>query len=193
MGAQTCFALLYADQLTVRQGSFGQMARWEPPLRAAFSNQVLFDIDHPSQLEDEMDLNQTFSLDEPPTEIRDFLQRVGFVHLRTVLDPGEIEGITADVSEAVARARPDDRRSWWTTVNGREVCNRVNYLNDQSSRIAALGADPRFLAIAALGDAELRDARIHSTETVSSSRRPGPRAASLTCPGTVIAVWAATR
>ena len=56
------------------------------------------------------------------------------------------------------RARPDDRRSWWTTVDGREVCNRVNYLNDESARIAALGADPRFLAIAALGGDDLRDA-----------------------------------
>src|SRR5580658_3075142 len=40
---KTCFALLYADQLTVRRGGFGQMARWEPPIRAAFSDQALFD------------------------------------------------------------------------------------------------------------------------------------------------------
>jgi len=156
---KTCFALLYADQLTVRQGSFGQMARWEPPLRVAFSNQALFDIDHPSHIEDEIDLSQTFSLGDSHTEIREFLHRAGFVHLRAVLDPEEIEGIEADVSAAVVRARPDDRRSWWTTVDGREVCNRVNYLNDGSSRIAALGADQRFLQIAALGEAELLDAQ----------------------------------
>ena len=135
------------------------MARWEPPLRVAFSNQALFDIDHPSHIEDEMDLSQTFSLGDSHAEIREFLHRAGFVHLRAVLDPEEIEGIEADVSAAVVRARPDDRRSWWTTVDGREVCNRVNYLNDRSSRIAALGADQRFLEIAALGEAELRDAQ----------------------------------
>ena len=50
---KTCFALLYADQLTVLQGGFGQMARWEPALRVAFSNQALFDIDHPAHMEDE--------------------------------------------------------------------------------------------------------------------------------------------
>ena len=33
------------------------------------------------------------------------------------------------MNTAVADARPDDRRSWWTTVDGRDVCNRVNYLN----------------------------------------------------------------
>ncbi len=50
---KTCFALLYADQLTVRQGSFGQVARWEPPLRVALSDQVLFDIDTPVRIDDE--------------------------------------------------------------------------------------------------------------------------------------------
>ena len=80
------------------------------------------------------------------------------MHLRGVLDTAEIAALTADVTAALGRARPDDRKSWWTTVDGREVCNRVNYLNDGSARIAALGADPRFLGIAALGGNDLRDA-----------------------------------
>lgn len=32
---KTCFALLYAEALTVREGSFGQLARWEPPLASS--------------------------------------------------------------------------------------------------------------------------------------------------------------
>ena len=159
---KTCFALLYADQLTIRQGSFGQVARWEPPLRVALSDQVLFDLDLPLRIDDEgghaIDLARTFTLGDPPQEIRDFLHRAGFVHLRGVLDAGEVGALTSDVELAVDRARPDDRKSWWTTVDGREVCNRVNYLNERSERVAALGADPRFLAIAALGGPELRDA-----------------------------------
>jgi len=159
---KTCFALLYAEQLTVLQGNFGQVARWEPPLRVAFSGQVLFDLDRPARLEDEagraVDPTRTFTLDDPTADVRDFLHRVGFVHLRGVLDPGEIAALTADVAVAVEQARPDDRKSWWTTVDGREVCNRVNYLNDGSARIARLGADPRLLAIAALGGDDLRDA-----------------------------------
>ena len=159
---KTCFALLYADQLTVRTGSFGQMARWEPPLRVAFSDQVLFDLDHPARIEDEarcdVDLEKSFTLEDPVTETREFLHRVGFLHLRAVLDADEIEALRSDVGDALRRARPDDRKSWWTTVDGREVCNRVNYLNERSPRIAALGADPRFLGIAALGGDDLRDA-----------------------------------
>jgi ectoine hydroxylase-related dioxygenase (phytanoyl-CoA dioxygenase family) len=159
---KTCFALLYADQLSVTQGSFGQVARWEPPLRVALSDQVLFDLDTPARIEDEdsheIDLARSFTLEDPPDDVRDFLHRTGFVHLRGVLDAGEVRGLTSDVTLAVNRARPDDRKSWWTTVGEREVCNRVNYLNETSERVAALGADPRFLAIAALGGPELRDA-----------------------------------
>ena len=159
---KTCFALLYAEQLSVTQGSFGQVARWEPPLRVALSDQVLFDLDAPVRIDDEdghdVDLARTFTLEDPPDEIRDFLHRVGFVHLRGVLDAGEVGALRSEVELAVDRARPDDRKSWWTTVDGHEVCNRVNYLNENSERVAALGADSRFLAIAALGGPELRDA-----------------------------------
>jgi Phytanoyl-CoA dioxygenase (PhyH) len=159
----TCFALLYGNQLTVSRGSFGQLARWEPPLRVALSNQSLFDLDHPARIEDEagceVDLTKSFTHEDPAKETREFLHRVGFVHLRAVLDAAEIDALRSDVVDALGRARPDDRKSWWTTVDGREVCNRVNYLNDGSPRIAALGADPRFRDIAALGGADLRDAR----------------------------------
>jgi hypothetical protein len=159
---KTCFALLYAEQLNVVQGTFGHVARWEPPLRVAFSEQVLFDLEQPTRLEDAqgnaIDLTRSFTLDDPPADVRDFFHRVGFVHLRGVLDAGEIAALTADVEVAVELARPDDRKSWWTTVGGESVCNRVNYLNDGSARIAALGADPRFVDIAALGGDDLRDA-----------------------------------
>jgi ectoine hydroxylase-related dioxygenase (phytanoyl-CoA dioxygenase family) len=57
----------------------------------------------------------------------------------------------------VARARPDDQRSWWTTVDGQDVCNRVNYLNEQSDLIAGLGVDPRMARIGRLSG-DLRDA-----------------------------------
>ena len=159
---KTCFALLYAEQLSITQGSFGQVARWEPPLRVALSDQVLFDLDTPVRIDDEdghdIDLARTFTLEDPPDVIRDFLHRTGFVHLRGVLDADEVGALRSEVELAVDRARPDDRKSWWTTVDGHEVCNRVNYLNENSERVAALGADSRFLAIAALGGPELRDA-----------------------------------
>jgi hypothetical protein len=159
---RSCFALLYAEQLSITRGSFGQVARWEPPLRVAFDGQAVYDIDDPPGLLDAagegLDLTRTFTLEDPHSEITDFLGRAGFVHLRGVMDLDEIESLQADVTAAVAGARADDRRSWWTTIDGQEVCNRVNYLNRESTLIAGLGTDERFVRIAALGGPDLREA-----------------------------------
>ncbi len=159
---RTCFALFYAEDLVVTRGRFWELARWEPALRAAFSGQAVYDLDRPTPVTGAdgapLDLDRSFSLDDDDAEIADFLQRAGYVHLTGVLAPDEIEALSGDVDAGVAAARPDDRRSWWTTVDGREVCNRVNYLNDGFPRIAALGEDPRFTRIAALSGHDLRDA-----------------------------------
>ncbi|MGH9081101.1 MAG: phytanoyl-CoA dioxygenase family protein [Acidimicrobiales bacterium] len=159
---RSSFALLYADELTVIRGSFGQLVRWEPALRGAFDGQQTYDIDDPPPVLDAdgrpLDIRRTFALDEPEDELTDFLDRAGYLHLRHVMQPDEIEALQLDVAAAVAKARPDDRRSWWTTANGRDICSRVNYLNEQSERVAGLGSDDRFLRIARLGGPDLCDA-----------------------------------
>ncbi len=158
---RTCFALLYAERLSFPRGTFGHLARWEAALRAAFDGQVIYDLtDAPPVVDRDarpLDLTTSFTLDDPDSEIRDFLDRAGFVHLRGVLRDDEILRLRADVDAAVVRARPDDEKSWWTTVDGNDVCNRVNYLSEQSSFIAALGDDARFRRIGALAGVELRD------------------------------------
>ncbi len=162
---RSCFGLFYADRLAFARGGFGSLARWEPALRVAFDGQPIYDLDDPPEVIDEagesLDLSRRFSLDDLEhrgDEVADFLARAGFVHLSGVVNGGEIGRLSADVAEAVARARPDDKRSWWTTVEGEDRCNRVNYLNEQSPFIAGLGEDERFRRIGALGGPDLRDA-----------------------------------
>ncbi len=74
------------------------------------------------------------------------------------MDADEIAALRLDVAAALVKARPDDRRSWWTMADGKQMCSRVNYLNEQSEQVAGLGSDERFLRIAALGGPDLRDA-----------------------------------
>lgn len=154
---RTCFALFYAERVTFPRGGLGLLARWEPALRAAFDGQAIYDVTAPPPLAD-VDLSRSFTLEDDDTEIRAFLDQVGFVHLRGVFSAGEVAALRRDVEAAVAKARPDDGRSWWTTVDGDEVCNRVNYLNEQSSVIGGLGDDPRMRRIGGLSGAELHDA-----------------------------------
>jgi hypothetical protein len=159
---RSCFALLYADRVAFPAGSFGHLARWEPALRAAFDGQRIFDLTRPTSVLDHaghpLDLERTFSLDDDDEMIRDHLERAGYVHLRGVFTSEEVDAMRREVDLAVAAARPDDQRSWWTTVDGQDVCNRVNYLNERSPAVAALDDDPRLLRIGALGGPDLRGA-----------------------------------
>lgn len=159
---RSCFALLYAEEVVLTAGSFGQLVRWEPALRGAFDGQAAYDLDDPPPVlgadGSPLDLHRTFGLDQAEEDLADFLERAGYLHLRQVMEPEEIEVLRAEVVVALSSARPDDRRSWWTVADGREVCNRINYLNEQSPPIARLGSDERFRRIAGLGGPGLRDA-----------------------------------
>lgn len=159
---RSCFALLYAEEVVVTAGNFGQLVRWEPALRGAFDGQAAYDLDDPPPVVgadgSPLDLHRAFGPDQAEEDPADFLERAGYLHLRQVMAPEEIEVLRAEVAAALSSARPDDRRSWWTVADGREVCNRINYLNEQSPPIARLGSDERFRRIARLGGPDLRDA-----------------------------------
>ncbi|MEY2452810.1 MAG: hypothetical protein QOD92_2384 [Acidimicrobiaceae bacterium] len=157
---RSCFALFYADRVRIPLGSFGHLARWEPALRAVFDGQQIYELADPLPVLGRggkpLDLARTFTLDDSDDDMRDFLQRAGYIHLRGVFAPEEIEALSEQINSAIALARPDDARSWWTTVEGKDVCNRVNYLNDDCSLVEALDTDPRLQRIGALGGPELR-------------------------------------
>jgi hypothetical protein len=157
---RSCFALLYADRVKIPLGSFGHLARWEPALRAAYDGQQIYELADPLPVLGRggkpLDLQRTFTLDDDDDEIRDFLARAGYIHLRGVFASEEIDELSEQINAAIALAQPDDGRSWWTTVEGKDVCNRVNYLNDDCPRVAQLDDDPRLQRIGALGGADLR-------------------------------------
>jgi hypothetical protein len=159
---RSCFALLYAGALEFAEGGMGQLARWEPVLRAVYDGQAVYDLYDPPTVVGRdggpLDLDTSFSLGDSDDEMRDFLQRAGFLHLRGVFGIEEVEGLNREVDAAVEHARPDDQRSWWTKVQGKDVCCRVNYLDDRSETVAALAHDPRLARIGALGGDDLKDA-----------------------------------
>ena len=162
LGAADLLRALLRGSPPIPSRGFGMLARWEPTLRVAIDGQPIYDLVDPPPVVDSdgspLDLTRRFTLDDPDSELADFLKRAGFLHLRGVVGSSELDALISEVSAGVEAARPDDKRSWWTTVDGREVCNRVNYLNERSELIAGLGSDGRFVRIRDLSGTELRDA-----------------------------------
>jgi hypothetical protein len=145
---RTCFGLLYAGLTEVTRGDFSQFMRWEPALRALYHGRPILDLAGAST--DALD--RSFTLDEDTGEMREFLDRNGFLHVRNVFSSGEIEVLSDEVERVRAAARPDDGASWWATqADGTEVCCRLIYLARSSELVGALGDDARLRSLAALG------------------------------------------
>jgi hypothetical protein len=144
---RSCFGLLYAGLVSFPKGGFDDLARWEPAVRALFHGRPIYE---PAAVDLPDDLGRSFTLDEEGW--REFFARTGYVHLRGVLAPAELDHIVAEVERLRGEARPGDGRSWWATrVDGTEVCCRVTYTTLASEQLAALGDDLRLRRLATLG------------------------------------------
>lgn len=155
---KSCFALLYTDAIRMWKGEFDNFAAWEPTLLAAYFGRPVY-ARSPKLLDLQgrrLDLQQSFTLDDDPEEIANFFQTAGFLHLREVYTPGEVEAYRAIVSEAMENAAPDDEKSWWATKrDGSQVCCRVTYMNERYPMIRALRDDERLQRIADFSGEEL--------------------------------------
>ena len=144
---RTCFGLLYAGQVSFPRGGFDGLVRWEPALRALFHGRPIYD---PARVDVPDDLTRSFTLADDGW--RDFFARCGFVHLRGVFTPGEVDALAGEAERLFERATPGDGRSWWATrVGGEEVCCRVTYTTLGSEPIAAMAEDARIRQLAELG------------------------------------------
>jgi hypothetical protein len=150
--AHTSFGLLYAGALTFSRGDFGGLDRWEPALRAVFHGRPLYDAGAVADVE----LARSFTPADDPAAIADFLRRTGFVHVRGVFRPEEVELVSAEVEALRRRARIDDRRSWWAKdADGRDVCCRLIYASLHSAVLGRLAGDDRLRQLADLSGTPL--------------------------------------
>lgn len=143
---RSCFGLAYGADVVVERGSYDDWFRWEPAIRALYAGRPLYD---PSWV-DGVDLDRSFTLDDDDAEIAAFLDATGFCHVRAAFSTEEIAVLVAETERLTQAARPDDGRSWWTTVDGRDACCRLIYANERSDAIAALAGDPRLARLHAL-------------------------------------------
>ncbi len=135
-------------------GRASDFMRWESALRVIYEELPPYDPQAPliGRSGAEIDPRRSFRVDDDPEEMADFLRTTGFILVREVVPPREIERLSEAAEELRARAKQNDPMSWWGSHrDGRAILTRV--LNGGAHpRIRALLRDPRLLRIVALSD-----------------------------------------
>ncbi len=146
--------LLVARQIKGEPAACGVFDAWEPVLRSILDGRAVYrpgEITLRAQDGSELNLNQTFRLDENPEAAAYFLAEAGFLILKNIFTEEEMSNIDADFKVAIDNARPGDGDSWWARVkDGERYPCRILNLTHQSSHIRKLLEDPNFLLIGQL-------------------------------------------
>jgi hypothetical protein len=150
--------LLYASRARCRRGDAMRLVLWEPALRCLYTGREIFD-EAGLALRDlrgaPLDVSRVFSLAEDSEEMSHFLRTAGFLLVRGVFAPPEVDGFLGEARELAGEARPGDKLSWWSKdARGVEVLCRVTRAAAKP-RLATLPSDPRVLGLAALAGTEL--------------------------------------
>ena len=150
--------LLYGDRVRCRRGKAMTFVLWEPGLRAMFTGRPVFDPET-AGLEDRdgrpLDPERSFGLDDEPEELAHFLRTAGYLCVRQVFRPEEVERFLADAVRLRGEAVKGDKLSWWAKdPQGEEVCCRVTRAAD-APHLGSLRSDARIHRLAALADLPL--------------------------------------
>jgi hypothetical protein len=156
----TAAGLVYGGRVTFAAGSYADLERWEPALRALACGRPIFDPDRDAPRDrggSPLDLGRSYPLDEATGALRHFLHETGFALVKRVFSRDEIARLREIIERRQAAATPGDGRSWWAKrSDGSQVLCRLIYLGAAEPEIAALADDARIRQLASLADEPLR-------------------------------------
>ncbi|HVN51078.1 MAG TPA: phytanoyl-CoA dioxygenase family protein, partial [Acidimicrobiales bacterium] len=104
-----------------------------------------------------LDLQRSFTADDDPDEIAEFLTTAGYVHLTHVFTAAEVGRFADEVEHVRALTTPGDPWSWWSVnADGDEVVTRINYLGRHSALLQELSFDDRLTRYARMAGPTFR-------------------------------------
>jgi hypothetical protein len=145
----------------VTRGALDGWQRWEPAIQSLCSGREVYSRAVWETLVDRtgapLDVHRTFAVHDDVREMRHFLDRAGYLHVKAVFTPDEVERFSAEVEHARSNTVPGDPFSWWSVnAGGEEVVTRINYLGRHSPALQQLSYDARLLRFARLAGPDLR-------------------------------------
>ncbi|MDX2169779.1 MAG: phytanoyl-CoA dioxygenase family protein [Deltaproteobacteria bacterium] len=150
--------LTYAGRLRCRRGNAVELMAWESALRAMYNGRPPYEparLDLRDRRGAPLDRNASFGLDAERDDMAHFLRTAGYLFVRGVLRPDEVERLRAEAAALRDAARPGDKLSWWgRTSRGEEVLCRVT-CGVRKPGLAGLATDARLLSLVALAEEPL--------------------------------------
>ncbi len=126
-------ALMIAAVPVMARGNITHLIAWEPVLRALTDGRPAYEpgaVTFLDQGGQPLDLARSFTLDDDAAERTHFLAEAGFLHVRGVFEPEEVEALSAEIDRWRDQADPDDDGTWMATVDDEQVCVRVSGVSD---------------------------------------------------------------
>lgn len=150
--------LVYLDRITSVRGDLMDLMQWEPAFRWMFRDRPVYDPDAVDLRDAQgraLDPTRSFTLDDDPAEMAEFLRVVGYLWVRNVLSSGEVAELREESERLRAAATEGDQESWWgKNEAGESVLCRV-LRPGKEPKMRSLHGDPRLERIARLTDVPL--------------------------------------
>ena len=148
------FGLEMGGRAQVRSGSLDAFVEWEPVLRCLLDGRPAYEpgsIRFENRLGGPLDLQRSFSLDDEPEEVGQFLAQAGFLHIEGVFSKSEMAAVSAELDTAIDAAERDDGASWWAQTDAGEwYPSRILGFNQKSATLRDLLHSDRFASIGTL-------------------------------------------
>ena len=145
---QSTMGLAMTSRVKVSTGTFDDWVAWETALRALLDGRRVYERGDVTFVDGDgrpLDLDRVFTLDDDREEMAHFLRQAGFLHVRGVFEPDEMNAVGRDIEHFIARAKPDDGDSWWAEdADGRAQAVRVLEFYDKSETLRELVEGDRY-------------------------------------------------
>jgi hypothetical protein len=142
----TPIALMSNRLLDMPEGGLPDFLNWWLVLRAALDERR---IHARGDLVLSGDIHRSFTPDDSDEQMRDFLERAGYLHIRGLFSEDEMAAVAADYERAAPHYEKGDPRGWFaTTKDGSEHLVRMEGFERFSEATAQLLDEDRFLRIA---------------------------------------------
>ena len=155
---RTRFGLLYSGGVQFASGDFDRWDRWEPAIRCMYSGRAIYD---PVRLDlrdvdgSPLDLRHTFTLDDDPNRMANFLRSAGFLVVKQAF-ADRLDALADEVDRLRDEASEGELWSWWASDDkGRRFPFRLLYMAQRSALVASLDDDPVVRFLIGLGGADV--------------------------------------